>query len=329
MASKVLRLLFIALICVSILYLLSFHLFIHLPAEISSHRLKAGWNDSVETRWAILVAGSKGYSNYRHQADICHAYQIMKNGGLKDENIIVFMYDDIAYHKKNPRPGIIINRPDGGDVYAGVPKDYIGDDVNVNNFFAVLLGDKKSLSGGSGKVVDSGPDDHIFIFYTDHGNTGFLAMPTNSVIKAKDFITVLKKKHASNSYKKMVIYLQACHSGSIFKNLLPEDMNIYATTSSNDMENSFPTYCPGYNPSPPLEYSTCLGTLYSVSWMEYSDSHNLRTKTLRELYELVKTRTSVHGTYLHGSHVMEFGDLNIGEEKVFKFIGSNPVNDNS
>ena len=56
------------------------------------------------------------------QADVCHAYQILKKGGLKDENIIVFMYDDIAYDKENPRPGVIINKPDGDDVYAGVPK---------------------------------------------------------------------------------------------------------------------------------------------------------------------------------------------------------------
>ncbi|KAL2544966.1 Vacuolar-proCES [Forsythia ovata] len=59
--------------------------------------------DSVGTRWAVLLAGSTGYWNYRHQADLCHAYQILKKGGLKDENIIVFMYDDIAYNEENPR----------------------------------------------------------------------------------------------------------------------------------------------------------------------------------------------------------------------------------
>lgn len=56
------------------------------------------------------------------QADVCHAYQLLKKGGLKDENIIVFMYDDIAYDEENPRPGVIINSPNGGDVYEGVPK---------------------------------------------------------------------------------------------------------------------------------------------------------------------------------------------------------------
>lgn len=56
------------------------------------------------------------------QADVCHAYQILKKGGLKDENIVVFMYDDIATSALNPRPGVIINSPKGEDVYAGVPK---------------------------------------------------------------------------------------------------------------------------------------------------------------------------------------------------------------
>lgn len=53
-------------------------------------------------------------------------------------------------------------------------QDYTGEDVNVNNFFAAILGNKTALTGGSGKVVDSGPDDHIFIYYSDHGGPGVL-----------------------------------------------------------------------------------------------------------------------------------------------------------
>lgn len=53
---------------------------------------------------------------------MCHAYQVLKRGGIKDENIVVFMYDDIANDEENPRPGVIINSPHGSDVYKGVPK---------------------------------------------------------------------------------------------------------------------------------------------------------------------------------------------------------------
>ncbi|TVU02409.1 hypothetical protein EJB05_52090, partial [Eragrostis curvula] len=131
-------------------------------------------DDGVGTRWAVLVAGSNGYGNYTHQADICHAYQILRKGGLKEENIVVFMYDDVANSALNPRPGVIINHPEGEDVYAGVPKDYTGSQVTAKNFYAVLLGNKTAVTGSSRKVIDSKPNDHIFIYYSDHGGPGVL-----------------------------------------------------------------------------------------------------------------------------------------------------------
>ncbi|CAB4296700.1 unnamed protein product [Prunus armeniaca] len=282
---------------------------------------------TVGTRWAVLIAGSNGYWNYRHQADICHAYQLLKKGGLKDENIVVFMYDDIAYNEENPRPGVIINSPHGDDVYKGVPKDYTGDDVTVNNFFAAILGNKTALTGGTGKVVDSGPNDHIFIYYSDHGGPGVLGMPTSPYIYANDLIEVLKKKHAAGTYKSLVFYLEACESGSIFEGLLPEGLNIFATTASNAEESSWGTYCPGEYPSPPPEYETCLGDLYSVAWMEDSDVHNLRSETLHQQYELVKTRTANDNSGF-GSHVMQYGDVGLSKENLFVYMGTNPANDN-
>jgi legumain len=236
------------------------------------------------------------------------------------------MYDDIAYNEENPRKGVIINSPDGDDVYKGVPKDYTGEDVTVNNFFAAILGNKSALTGGSGKVVDSGPNDHIFVYYTDHGGPGVLGMPTNPYLYADDLIDVLKKKHAAGTYKSMAFYLEACESGSIFEGLLPEGLNIYATTAANAEESSWGTYCPGEYPSPPIEYETCLGDLYSVAWMEDGDIHNLRTETLHQQYELVKQRTAnENGGY--GSHVMQYGDIGISKEHLFLYMGTNPAND--
>ncbi|KAF2286268.1 hypothetical protein GH714_012999 [Hevea brasiliensis] len=242
---------------------------IRLPSEASRFFSPGGGDDdSTGTRWGILIAGSSGYWNYRHQADVCHAYQLLRKGGLKEENIIVFMYDDIAYNVENPRPGIIINSPNGEDVYKGLH----GEDVTVNNFFSAILGNKTALTGGSGKVVDSGPNDHIFIYYSDHGGPGVLA--------------------------------------------------------ANAIESSWGTYCPGDYPSPPPEYETCLGDLYSVAWMEDSDIHNLQTETLHQQYQLVKRRTA-NGNSAYGSHVMHYGDIGLGTDNLFVYMGTNPANDNS
>ncbi|KAL2320214.1 hypothetical protein Fmac_029183 [Flemingia macrophylla] len=270
-------------------------------------------------KWAVLVAGSKGYENYRHQADVCHAYQLLKSNGLKDENIIVFMYDDIAFNHRNPRPGTIINKPNGPNVYQGVPKDYIGDRSNARNFYAVLSGNRSALTGGSGKVVDSGPNDTIFIYYSDHGAPGFVCMPAGEFVAANDLVNVLKKKHAAKSYKKMVIYLEACESGSMFEGILPNKINIYATTASNAFEVSFAYYCPDSYPSP-TEYTTCLGDAYSISWLEDSDKNDMTNETLQQQYETVRRRTLI-GNVNGSSHVKQYGDRKFKNDFLATYFG--------
>lgn len=104
-----------------------------------------------------------------------------------------FCVSESCFSSRNPTPGILINRPNGSDVYKGVPKDYIGEvsasvhfykrstdfnifqtivwrgfsaesklcglmclllqDVTPENFLAVLKGDASKVKGGSGKVL--------------------------------------------------------------------------------------------------------------------------------------------------------------------------------
>merc|ERR1712055_523201 len=124
--------------------------------------------------WVLLVAGSNGWYNYRHQADICHAYQIVSAHGVPDDHIIVMMYDDIAYNKENPTPGKIINHPNGTEVYHGVPKDYVCGSVRPDIFLQVLKGEKVDGAFGSGKTLNSGPNDNIFVYFADHGAKGLV-----------------------------------------------------------------------------------------------------------------------------------------------------------
>ena len=58
--------------------------------------LLVGITNTYAAHWAVLVAGSNGWYNYRHQSDLCHAYQILHKNGIPDSNIIVMMYDDLA-----------------------------------------------------------------------------------------------------------------------------------------------------------------------------------------------------------------------------------------
>lgn len=274
--------------------------------------------------WGLLVAGSSGYGNYRHQADVAHSYHVLRRGGVLHEHIIVMMYDDIAESPSNPHPGTIRNHPRGPDLYQGLPKDYTRDQVNTHNFLAVLRGEENKISKGpraSGRVIEATTNDRVFLFYSDHGAPGLLGMPRGEYLYADQLHEAIRFRHANKGFKEMVLYIEACESGSMFEGLLESDMNVYATTASNGFESSWGVYCPGMDPSPPPEYMTCLGDLYSVSWMEDADSNDLSIESLYEQYQRVKERTSNNYTFVQGSHVTEFGDLEIEYEPASWYLG--------
>lgn len=297
-----------------------------IPAPESSQDVSADFPDgddtTIRTHWAVVVAGSSGWGNYRHQADACHAYQVLRRGGLLESHIVMMMYDDIAGNAMNPYPGKIFNKPGGQDVYHNVPRDYTGRDVNSEVFLAVLTGDRRAVAGrGSGKVISSGPHDRVFVFYSDHGSAGVLGMPSGPFLFADELNYAIGNKSAAGGFKEAVLYIEACESGSMFEGLLPQNVNVYATTAANAVESSWGTYCPGMDPSPPEEFSTCLGDLYSVSWMENAELADLTRETVGDQVDLVTQRTSNNFTYVQGSHVMEYGQAKVKKEKAGDYEG--------
>jgi legumain len=257
--------------------------------------------------WALLVAGSNGYYNYRHQSDVCHAYQILHSHGIPDERIVVMMYDDIARNSQNPVKGTIINKPGGPDVYHGVPTDYTAGDVTPTNFLKILQGDKAAMKGiGSGKVIESGPNDHVFVNFVDHGAVGIVAFPRGQ-LTVNQLNTALKKMSDEKKFMKLVFYMEACESGSMFSNRLPSNINVFATTASNAHESSYACY---YDSS----RRAYLGDVYSVKWMEDCDAEDLTVETLSHQFQVTKQETTT-------SHVMEYGDITIGNMHVSEFLG--------
>jgi len=160
--------------------------------------------------WAVLVAGSHTWSNYRHQADVYHAYQVLIKGGYDPNRIITLAYDDIANHFTNPFKGKVFNHPTykdpGVDVYEGVKIDYSKGDVTPEVFQAVLEGNKDFVAKkGTGRVLESNSADNVFIFFSDHGATGLIAFPTKTLYADHLLATFAKMQ---GKYNRLVFYLE-------------------------------------------------------------------------------------------------------------------------
>ncbi|KAK0394509.1 hypothetical protein QR680_000778 [Steinernema hermaphroditum] len=263
--------------------------------------------DREPKKWALLIAGSNGFDNYRHQADVCHAYQILRKHGIPEDNIVTLMYDDIAHNSYNPYPGKIFNSPKKDDVYAGVKIDYKGDDVNAQVFIDVLTGNKSGVAhAGNGRVIESDHNDHVFIYYTDHGATGIIGMPAGDPLTKADLWNGLDYMYNNKRYGKLVFYLEACESGSMFEGF-PANREVYVMTASNPDESSWAVYCDQSD-------LPCLGDEFSVNWMEDSENNNVNAETLKKQYSDTKKATKQ-------SHVSKYGDFDFLTEAVGDFQG--------
>ncbi|KER21601.1 hypothetical protein T265_10116 [Opisthorchis viverrini] len=170
---------------------------------IGVHKWSSIFNNNPSKNWVVLVAGSNTWENYRHQADVYHAYRVVRANKVPAENVITFAYDDIANNPKNPFKGKVFHEYEHEDVYNGVVIDYRGKDVTRDNFVKVLKADKQ-LEANNKKVLKSpynsftdsridtqdrgycpslpgrfcsfrGPNDNVFIFFSGHGATSVIA----------------------------------------------------------------------------------------------------------------------------------------------------------
>ncbi|KAK7154554.1 hypothetical protein R3I94_007773 [Phoxinus phoxinus] len=223
-------------------------------------------------KWILLVAGSKGWEHYKHQANVCLHYQLIKKHGIPDEQIVVMMYDDIADSKENPCNGEIISVVDNSNVYPGVPKDYTGKDVTPKNFLKALRGVKSTGK----KVIDSGPDDNIYVYMTGLGQEDGFQFP-DKALSPKDLIGTIKNMHA---FSKMVIYMDSDYSGLMFEGLT--DVNVFALTSCHKYIENTPT---NYD----AQRKVYLSDLFSSTWLRYLNGVDFTKDTFTEL---VKTKQS-------------------------------------
>ena len=266
--------------------------------------------------WAVLVAGSNTYANYRHQSDVYHAYQILLQNKFNPDNIITLAYDDIAHNIRNPFKGKVFNKPShkdvGKDVYEGVKIDYTGKHVTPTVFEDVLTGNKAGVQNiGTGRVLESTAEDNVFLYFADHGAPGLIAFP-NAYLHADVLLSTFAKM--GGKYAKMVFYLEACESGSMFTKL-PTNTKIYALSAANPTESSWGYYCSPDDIVQGKHIGSCLGDLFSIVFLENTESIDINAINLTEQFEVIQKLTTK-------SHVMQWGDLSFQSDKIGQYVSS-------
>ena len=272
--------------------------------------------------WAVLLAGSSGYGNYRHQSDVAHMYGVLTDHHFDPDHIITIMYGDLPGNKQNPFPGTIFNHPGDSqrNYQEGLVIDYSKEHHLTRELYvAILLGDEEGAAKISGiehpKVLKTTAEDNIFLYYIDHGGDNIVAMPEGKYLTSEMLVGTIQKMYEKKMYKRLVYYLEACDSGSMWQTL-PTDINAYALSSTHPKESSWGTYCPPNDDVIDGKHlGTCLGEVWSCFWLEQDDVADLKTLTLQKQFDDAKEFTKT-------SHPLQFGDMEIAKDVLVNYISA-------
>ena len=243
----------------------------------------------LNDKWALLVAGSSGWKNYRHQADVLAMYQLLKSRGYGDERIILIMEDDIAFHSSNPQQGIIQVGIGGENLYQQVEVDYLLSDLNPEDIKAILLGQESEKLP---HVIHSTSKDNVLVFWSGHGLSKQLCWNENDTGFTYNLAKeTFEEMNEARTYRKSLWLVETCYSGSVLQAC--EGMpGILAITAANANETSKADI-----------FNRDLGV-----WMSNRFTYTLRDEiiknasiSLRELYYKLFINTV-------GSHVMLYNE---------------------
>lgn len=168
---------------------------------------------ALDKRWALLIATSSGWDNYRHQVDVLNIYQQLKAGGYDDDHIVLVIEDDLAYNDANPEKGVLYSRMDGVNVYKDVKVDYHISDLKPNDVREILLGNR---SDRLPSVIESDEDDNIFVFWSGHGAPGYLGFGPFSYSR-NNMESCLAAMDANGRFRQALWFIETCYSGSVAK----------------------------------------------------------------------------------------------------------------
>ncbi|MCQ2343256.1 MAG: ABC transporter substrate-binding protein [Paludibacteraceae bacterium] len=190
---------------------------------------------ALDKRWALLVASSSGWENYRHQVDVLNIYQQLLEAGYDDEHIVLIMQDDLAFNPANPQQGVLYTRMNGVNVYHDVQVDYRLSDISPSDITRILAGQSSPTLP---HVIDADEDDNVFFFWSGHGLPGFLCWMNQSFgISSMQIQSCLSYLQENRRYRKLIGCFETCYSGSVAQ--VADDYDgVLFFTAANESETS-------------------------------------------------------------------------------------------
>ncbi len=183
---------------------------------------------ALTNQYAVLVQGSDGYDNFRHQADVLNVYQTLRRGGFPDDHIILIIDKSVASDAANIEPGVIRAMPNGPDLLggttagSGIPAaevDYDNSVLKPQDVADILAGRSSSRLP---VVLPQDAGQNVLFYWSGHGNsaehggTDEFSWCDNSY--GDGFTATLLRQTAEQmKYRKLFIVAEPCYGECVIR----------------------------------------------------------------------------------------------------------------
>lgn len=253
----------------------------------------------------LLIASSKDWKNYRHQADVLALYQDLKNNGVSDKDIVLIMEDDIADNFRNLSQGEIINQVGGDNLYENVEIDYCLKDIKSEMLFDILSG---NITDDTPIVLEATKQSNILFYNAGHGESDGLVIDgfEKEFLSPEKFKAGLESFNEKGDFRRMLIVIEACQSG-LMGEVIDFESPIVCITAANNTESS-----------KVINYSNYLNVWLSNNFSNHLFSElNLSPEIVfSDLY--TRLNKSVNGSHVSIYNEEHFGNMN--QLKVSEFF---------
>jgi glycosylphosphatidylinositol transamidase (GPIT) subunit GPI8 len=199
---------------------------------------------ALSDQYAVLVQGSNGWSNYRHEADVLSIYQMLKAKGYSDDHIILVSADDCANASENIDKGAVRTDPNGKNLREGAVIDYRNADLTPQDICNILKGVKTDKTP---VVLPADAGQNVLFFWSGHGRSkavnginemAWRDLPTGQGMTADLLAQTLREMADNKQFRQVLVCLEPCYSANMGQALegIP---GVLAICSAGAYEQSF------------------------------------------------------------------------------------------
>lgn len=179
-----------------------------------------------EETYALIIATSNQWADFRHQANAYSMYQQLKKNGVDDDHILLILENSVV-----TRLNYLVRPTENSDLFQEIQVDYSPSKLNFEDLADIISNDDNSQS------FHPKSNDNLFVYWVGHASTDKCPLWLDTPIPPQTISGFFNTLSDKKCFRKALFIMESCYSGEVGK--CCKDLNIpglLCITAANENE---------------------------------------------------------------------------------------------